>query len=57
MKKKIVWNIVIDKTGNGTIKVEHKIFILILSSSFYNLLNTLKREKNYLKKNFYIKNK
>ena len=44
--KKNVWNIVIGKTRNGTIKVEHKIFILILSSSSsLNLSNTLKREK------------
>ena len=59
LKKKLVWNIVIDKTGNGTIKVEHKIFILILSSSSsLNLSNTLKGEKkSYLEQNFYIKNK
>ena len=58
--KKNVWNIVIGKTWNGTIKVEHEIFILILSSSSsLNLSNTLKREKkkSYLEQNFYIKNK
>ena len=53
--KKYLWNIVIGKTWNGTIKVEHKIFILILSSSFFKSFKYARREKIYLKQNFYIK--